>query len=330
MGERDRLLDEKGVFAAVNDLLASTSEACIAVAFWGKGTEVALPALVDRHRHRIVCNLESGCCNPSVIRALWQQNNGRVFTNPRLHAKLWIGKDQAIVGSSNASANGLALQGSEQTSWHEMNMRTEDPDLIEQGRSWFESVLASEETRSVTEAMISEAETVHGLRRHSRPIYNGGDPSVLELIAHHPASLSDRDVFVTTYQWRKPDPRVHKKAVEKGQELGVANLESYNGWGYNSDVPLRNAPKVGAQIIDFDASSHGWAVCKVIAIMTETEWPDIPYVLWISSGKELELDGKSYTLGDASAWRSAIRRHRGKTKDWRPSLGAFAAMLHEG
>ncbi len=64
----------------------------------------------------IVCDVRSGACNPAEI--CWLQNvlgTQRVRTFDRPHAKVWLGREMAIVGSANASANGLGFKGEEAT-----------------------------------------------------------------------------------------------------------------------------------------------------------------------------------------------------------------------
>jgi hypothetical protein len=57
---------------------------------------------------QIVCNLESGACNPDPIRQL-SQLGWNIRTNPRLHAKVYLFPSAAVVGSANPSTNGLSF-----------------------------------------------------------------------------------------------------------------------------------------------------------------------------------------------------------------------------
>lgn len=78
----------------------------LAVAFWGKGADLRLPD--DR---RIICDLESGACNPSVIRTLRDQDPAKTLKLSGLHAKVVVGSCGAIISSANMSTNGLGADG---------------------------------------------------------------------------------------------------------------------------------------------------------------------------------------------------------------------------
>ena len=95
--------------------IAGERKPCCAVAFWGRG---AAALFGPRSRVRIVCNLATGGTNPDEIIAL-QAKGHTVLQHDQLHAKVYLGKSQAVVASANASANGLGLEASEQAKWIE-------------------------------------------------------------------------------------------------------------------------------------------------------------------------------------------------------------------
>jgi hypothetical protein len=64
-----RLLDEKSVIAPIRKLAKGCADLRIAVAFWGTDAAKTL-SLTRARRGRILCNLESGACNPKEIRKL--------------------------------------------------------------------------------------------------------------------------------------------------------------------------------------------------------------------------------------------------------------------
>src|SRR4051812_40767983 len=75
-----------------------------AVAFWGAGAELKWGKLQKR-KIRIICNLSMGGSNPSVIEKMMELYSVR--QHDRLHAKVYIGKNEAVITSANASTNGL-------------------------------------------------------------------------------------------------------------------------------------------------------------------------------------------------------------------------------
>lgn len=78
----------------------------LAVAFWGAGADYRL-----RGACKIICDLESGACNPSVIRSLLARENCVTLKLSGLHAKVVIGAEGAVVSSANMSTNGLGAEG---------------------------------------------------------------------------------------------------------------------------------------------------------------------------------------------------------------------------
>jgi phosphatidylserine/phosphatidylglycerophosphate/cardiolipin synthase-like enzyme len=68
-------------------------------------------------------------------------------TNKRLHAKVYIFPDCAIVGSANPSANGLALEHTEATSWHEVCTVISDKGDLKELRQWFDRLYRSTESQ---------------------------------------------------------------------------------------------------------------------------------------------------------------------------------------
>jgi hypothetical protein len=68
----------------------------------GLGIEGVLGPITGRNI-RIICNLDMGGTNPQVIEILI--NGGAVIRqHERLHAKIYIGKYEAILTSANASS----------------------------------------------------------------------------------------------------------------------------------------------------------------------------------------------------------------------------------
>ena len=108
-------------------------EPCCAVAFWGRG---AAGRFGLQSRAKIVCNLATGGTNPDEILAL-QATGHTVLQHDQLHAKVYLGRSQAVVTSANASANGLGLEASEQARWIEAGFLTSDVQPI---RKWFNNL----------------------------------------------------------------------------------------------------------------------------------------------------------------------------------------------
>lgn len=131
------LLDETAALSVIRDLLAGTSHARLAVAFWGKGAIGRLGLDQPGLTAEILCNLESGACNPAELRRLYDHPSISLRSHPALHAKVWWTAEGAVLGSSNASANGLAVEGDAAGGWHEANVALSDPAMLADIDRWF-------------------------------------------------------------------------------------------------------------------------------------------------------------------------------------------------
>jgi HKD family nuclease len=90
-----------------HSLMTKGAKLDLAVAYWGK--DAARNLNIQRSGHvRIICDLASGACNPYEIKKLQSFTNTEIKTHDELHAKVYCVNDVAIIGSSNASTNGLA------------------------------------------------------------------------------------------------------------------------------------------------------------------------------------------------------------------------------
>lgn len=85
---------------------AAQFEVVLAVSYWGKDAADDLE-LQDRENVRIVLNVAHGGTNPEELATLMQRFQGRVRVHPTLHAKIYASRERALIGSANASSNGL-------------------------------------------------------------------------------------------------------------------------------------------------------------------------------------------------------------------------------
>lgn len=131
------LLDETAALAAIRALLADATHARLAVAFWGKGAIERLGLDRPGLTAEILCNLESGACNPKELRRLYDHPGITLRSHPALHAKVWWTAGGAVLGSSNASANGLAVEGEAADGWHEANVAIGEAGMLADIDRWF-------------------------------------------------------------------------------------------------------------------------------------------------------------------------------------------------
>ncbi len=135
-----------------------------AVAFWGSGADQKWGKLRGQ-RVRIICNLSMGGSNPSVIEKLMKRYS--VKQHDRLHAKVYIGKTEAVITSANASTNGLGLEGGVALSgWIECGAVVPSMTI----RPWFENLWADKSSRKIESHDLAAARQAFRSRKDSRTI----------------------------------------------------------------------------------------------------------------------------------------------------------------
>jgi hypothetical protein len=130
----------------VKRLVGQPPRAELAVAYWGAGSFETLGIQGDKPV-RILCDLMNAGCNPAEIaKALTSpySSNVKVRHVPRLHSKVYISEKSIIVGSPNASDNGL---GESPRMNIEAAILVDDVAIISEARTWFEEIW-SDDTRS--------------------------------------------------------------------------------------------------------------------------------------------------------------------------------------
>ena len=135
-----RFLASSYIQAQVRRLASGSDEVMAAVAYWGK--DAAEQTGFAEHKNpeavRVICDLLSGACSPDEIETLTHLGFS-VRTLDRLHAKVWIAGDDVIVGSANASHNGLPGDAEEAANASiEAAVLSHDPTLAREAKAWFE------------------------------------------------------------------------------------------------------------------------------------------------------------------------------------------------
>ena len=136
-----RLLTGAEIQTEVRRIASRTSDVMAAVAYWGSLAAERTGIAENAHPNdvRVICDLLSGACNPAEVEAL-RGLGVRVKTLDRLHAKVWISGHDVIVGSANASRNGLPREDEQGTNANvEAAVLSQDPSLASELTGWFET-----------------------------------------------------------------------------------------------------------------------------------------------------------------------------------------------
>ena len=305
---------------AIRDLIARSKDVDVAVAFWGAGASDALilPAKRRGPRTRILCNLTSGATNPGEIEALMRAKC-QVRTSPRLHAKIWLGSTSLIVGSANASANGLGLEGAELTRWEEVSYRIMSLDAIAAARVWFESQWES--AKPVNDDILHLAWEEWRKHRDNRPLLAGKRPrNLVAAVRADVEQFRDREIYVAL-ESEELDKRGETELAKRRESHGNA-VDCWQDW---------NAMPKGATIIDWwytpkDITPQGFYVTPSAeelaanTIMLTRPKSKIVFVKEVRSLHGLDL-------GPIKLWIKAIeaqKRKMRKPNDWCVPFFPFA------
>ena len=218
-----------------------------AVAYWGRGA-AERTGLTEHHRPdnvRIICDLLSGACNPAEIETLLQLGL-RVRTLDRLHAKVWIGEDHVVVGSANASQNGLLGEGEQAANANvEAAVLSHDLDLARDLMAWFEAQwdpglpisIGIAETKTLAKIANRLAKTsaktdgvldLTGERWRDRALASTEVGDVWGIGRQYAKKLNRNGVMTALDLARRPDGWIRK-------EMGVGGLKTVSR-------PMRRAP----------------------------------------------------------------------------------------
>jgi len=222
----------------VESLIGESKALSIAVAFWGEGAEALFKGRGAKDA-RIICNLESGATNPNVIDVLRKRKGFQIRTHKRLHAKVFLGDRWAIVGSANASSNGLNLEGEELSGWEEAGVEVKDVPAVASIRGWFDTLWKG--AKIVDGADLDRARVRWNARRGNRDFQRSSPDETDQFtwMIENWNCLKDRNIWMAVY--REPNTSAEAKQTAKkwtkkyGSSYDPARLGHYENWDHLPD-----------------------------------------------------------------------------------------------
>ncbi len=207
------------------------NDVACAVAFWGRGAEELLPS-AQGQAPRVICNVTLGGTNPSTLQKLSSIHGDQLRHHVNLHAKVYISDKGLVVGSANASDNGIGLTGAkaalvEAGSFYEANTGPWRDAL-----DWFNLAFASSPV--VDEKAIAIASRTWMPPRTPGRGQAAVPGSLFSLVCAQPNAFSDIGfVFVDEVNDREVlEDLIAKEAQEGGQNgPGWALHSSFLNWG---------------------------------------------------------------------------------------------------
>lgn len=203
------------------------SPARIAVPFWGQRAPNSLGLdKLNPSSAKILCNLSTGGCNPDVIRELLKLGF-QVRALSSLHAKVYMGATSAVLGSANASIDGLGLNDDD-SGWDEACTRIIDPDSIKKLNRWFDSLwekAADLSSPEIARILLEQAD-------RAPPALRVDPFNLLRALKEIPHAFKGKSLFVTL-DYQPYRSCVTKRVEELKKGLGH-NIDAWEDW---SDMP---------------------------------------------------------------------------------------------
>jgi len=227
-----KILKENAVILKeIKRLFKSASKIKCAVAFWGEGAQDLFSGSKAKSIE-IVCNLLSGGTNPHEIQKIQTKKNVTVKMLNTLHAKVFWTDKGVIIGSANASSNGLSLEGDETDGWEEMSVLIEDPIQIRKVEKWFDEDIW-DNAEIINKAVLDKATKIWKSRQKTRISTHKND-SFFDSIK----SYLNRDIYIIIDSefLEKQDETIGNDA---GNEIPLLNNNQFTFWRNCSDKNIR-------------------------------------------------------------------------------------------
>lgn len=216
-------------------LISSSNKLDLAVAFLGKEAETLLAEVRDGGR--LICNLESGATNPSVIRALIELGKFEIKSNSKLHAKVYLSDSTGIVGSANLSSNGLGYEAEEAIGWHEASYLTSKKEDISNISQWFYDLWISNECKKITEDDLQKATAIWKNRNNkffrlakAKILNNSKSASIFDLLRDKPEHLEGMPIYIVITRDEMSDKAISRLSEIQEEKIHVDMIDAYEDW----------------------------------------------------------------------------------------------------
>ena len=167
----------------------------------------------------------------------------RVLTRDNLHAKVWITENGAIVGSSNASTNGLSLEGGKTSRLIEANVHVNEPQALAAIEEWYVTSVQTK-ARKITNDDRKRALINWKRRKQNAPMVK---QTLLDALREDPAAMAGRDdIHVWIYPFEEPDKWAQSELKLKSSELKTGNITFWQN-------ALRKDAQPGDWVLEFDS-----------------------------------------------------------------------------
>lgn len=217
--------------ASVQKILGGNRVRC-AVAFWGLGAAAFMKSAgTDMASTKILCDLSMGGCWPGALRDLGAPTNGALRRRDGLHAKVYISDRGMVVGSPNASANGIGFPDCMPTWLEAGTFHKSGSAAWKQAVTWFDAEFDA--ASSVDRDALEYAEL------NWRPSLDVRAPrhgSLFDLVCAHPGDFKTLGFVFTNRESEQKDRTQARKNLCKKLGKRKAEIDSlpdsgiFSGW----------------------------------------------------------------------------------------------------
>ena len=130
--------------------------------------------------------------------------------------------DAVMIGSSNASSNGLSFEGVEAMAWDEANIVSKSTGTVSAASEW----VANLPTRKITQRDIELADKAWKARRQTKPVLHG-EVSIIDLLDQGSEALAGLDIYLTLAVGEFSEEA--EETVQTAQQEHPA-IEAWEGW----------------------------------------------------------------------------------------------------
>ncbi|WP_411565342.1 phospholipase D family protein [Pseudomonas orientalis] len=271
-----------GYRKALTRLVTEEESLDVAVAFWGDGAQkLILP--VKTKPIRIICNLKTGGTNPGVIESFLTLSREvglqvQIRQCEVLHAKVVIGKTQAVIGSANISANGLGLEDEDSAHWLEAGVHIRERSELDKMQAWFDSLWSSAHVSAIKNSDIQAAQIAWERNRQHPTPATASIPEFFSFTDFTIPSLRRAKAYALLYrQDLSPSAKATLKAAQSQSVAPQHNFQTdIRLWGYENwpDFPS----DIRAEYVDVRWGNRTgvrvFGACRLLGQRAKVEYDD--------------------------------------------------------
>lgn len=214
---------------AIRTVCAGQDVRC-AVAFWGRGSE----SLFNEKNPQpwIFCDITLGGTSPEALRALGAPDNESLRHVRGLHAKVYLSERGAVIGSANASQNGVGFDKLATLTESGVFISTEN-DQYKETERWIEGLMVASEP--------IDKDALDLAKRSFRPTKPVGsqktrEGSLLDLVAASPDRFSDVSFVFASSASTSDDRRLARESLLRANSKETEAINAlpdhgmFTGW----------------------------------------------------------------------------------------------------